>query len=99
MPRPIHDFMLRKRRPYWARMQARFYQRNYAKHHWPRYFVEASTAIWADGPLEFAAELYYGTSHVLNVAGGRHNDYPLTGWIPEARGRGVDSRGSGYSQI
>lgn len=77
VPRSIHDFMLRKRQPYWARMQARFYRRNYAKRHWPRYFAQGSTAIWADGPLEFAAELYYGASHVLNVAGGRHNDYPL----------------------
>lgn len=83
VPAPIHDFLLRKRRPYWARMQARFTERNYAKRHWPRYFVENSTALWADVaglPREFAAELYFGASHTLNVAGGRHNDYPLTGF-------------------
>jgi hypothetical protein len=30
-----------------------------------------------DGNFEFAPELYYGTSHVLSVAGSKFNNYPL----------------------
>src|SRR5437764_10009807 len=56
IPFAIHDFLLRKRQPYWARMQARFWSRNYARHHWPRYFADGSTKIWSQGPLEFAPE-------------------------------------------
>lgn len=78
VPAAVHELMLDKHTGFWARMQSRFGDADYAYGKPGRYFSAAGDAF-AHGNPQFLQELYFVTPSFMNLAGGRFTRYPILG--------------------
>ena len=73
IPEIIHRFMF-GRKPFYARMMARYTDEHQPRMGYPKYFDDDTTAFH-QGKNKSSPELYFGDGNILLTAGGSHTPY------------------------